>query len=119
MTTVDATWLIGMRYRGEGGSDATVYLGAGLALYAVWVAAAVPGYRLGALVTDPKRFGFDLVLIIFFAAMFVPLWRGVRRAIAWVVAGLVALAVSYVMPGWWFIVIGAIAGSMVGAFVDE
>jgi predicted branched-subunit amino acid permease len=118
-TTVDATWLIGMRYRSEGGSDASVYLGAGLALYAVWVFAALPGYLLGALVTDPKRFGFDLVLIIFFAAMFVPLWRGVRRAIGWAVAGLVALAVSYVVPGWWFIVIGALTGSIVGAFIDE
>jgi predicted branched-subunit amino acid permease len=119
MTTVDATWLSGMRYRSEGGSDASVYLGAGLALYTVWVVAAVPGYLLGALVTDPKRFGFDLVLIIFFAAMFVPLWRGVRRAIGWAVAGLVAVGVSYLVPGWWFIVIGALTGSIVGAFVDE
>src|ERR1043165_2966968 len=54
MTTVDATWLIGMRYRSEGGSDASVYLGAGLALYAVWVVAAVPAYPLGALVTAPN-----------------------------------------------------------------
>ena len=41
------------------------------------------------------------------------------RQLGWAVAGLVALAVSYVMPGWWFIVIGAIVGSIVGAFVDE
>ena len=29
-TTVDATWLIGMRYRSEGGGDASVFVGAGL-----------------------------------------------------------------------------------------
>ena len=68
---------------------------------------------------DPKRFGFDLMLPIFFAAMFVPLWRGARRATGWAIAGVVALVVSYVVPGWWFIVIGALAGSIVGAFIDD
>jgi predicted branched-subunit amino acid permease len=116
---VDATWLVATRYRSEGGSDVSVFAGAALALGVVWVGAAVPGYLLGAFIADPRRFGFDLMLPIFFAAMFVPLWRGARRAIGWVVAGVVALAVSYLVPGWWFIVAGALTGSIVGAFVDE
>jgi len=116
---VDATWLVWMRYRGEGGGDVSVFAGAGLALYCVWVISAIPGYLLGAFISDPKRFGFDLVLIVFFAAMFVPLWRGMRRAVGWAIAGAVALVVSYVVPGWWFIVIGALTGSIVGAFIDE
>jgi predicted branched-subunit amino acid permease len=118
-TTVDATWLIGIRYRGEGGGDVSVFAGAGLTLWVVWVASALPGYMLGAFISDPKRFGFDLVLIIFFAAMLVPLWRGGRRAIGWAAGGAVALVVSYIVPGWWFIVAGALSGSIVGAFVDE
>ena len=118
-STVDATWLVATRYRAEGGSDAAVFVGAGLALWVVWVGMAVPGYLLGAFIRDPKQFGFDLMLPIFFAAMFVPLWRGARRAIGWVIAGAVALLVSYVVPGWWFIVIGALTGSIVGAFIDE
>jgi hypothetical protein len=40
--------------------------------------------RLGevskALVTEPKRFGLDLVMPCFFLVMLVPLWRGLRRA---------------------------------------
>jgi predicted branched-subunit amino acid permease len=108
-----------VRYRGEGGSDCSVFVGAGLTLWAVWVACAVPGYLLGAFIADPKRFGFDLMLPIFFAAMFVPLWRGTRRAIGWAIAGVVALVVSYLVPGWWFIVIGAVTGSVAGAFIDE
>ena len=118
-STVDATWLIGMRYRAEGGADASIYVGAGLMLWVVWVASAIPGYLLGAFIADPRRFGFDLMLPIFFAAMFVPLWRGMRRAIGWAVAGVVALIVSFVVPGWWFIVIGALTGSVIGAFIDD
>ena len=118
-STVDATWLVATRYRAEGGSDAAVFVGAGLALWVVWVGSAIPGYLLGTFIADPKRFGFDLMLPIFFAAMFVPLWRGARRAIGWVIAGAVALVVSYLVPGWWFIVAGALAGSIAGAFIDE
>lgn len=116
---VDATWLVAVRYRAESGSDYSVFVGACLALWAVWVGSAVPGYLLGAFISDPKRFGFDLIVPIFFAAMFVPLWRGARRAVGWVVAGAVALAVSYIVSGWWFIVIGALSGSIVGAFIDD
>lgn len=117
--TVDATWLIAVRYRADGGSDASVFVGSALTLWAVWVATAVPGYLLGAFISDPKRFGFDLMLPIFFAAMFVPLWRGARRAIGWAISGTVALAASYLLPGWWFIVIGALTGSIAGAFIDD
>jgi predicted branched-subunit amino acid permease len=69
--------------------------------------------------SDPKRFGIDLMLPIFFAAMLVQLWRGPRRAVGWAVAGVVALVMSHLMSGWWFIVIGALAGSIVGGFVDD
>jgi predicted branched-subunit amino acid permease len=117
--TVDATWLIAVRYRAEGGSDASVFAGAGLALWIVWVTSAIPGYLLGAFIADPKRFGFDLMVPIFFAALFVPLWRGARRAVGWVIAGLVALIVSYLVPGWWFIVAGALTGSIAGGFIDD
>ena len=66
-----------------------------------------------------KRFGIDLMLPIFFAAMLVQIWRGPRRAIGWAVAGGVALVAAQLVAGWWFIVIGAVAGSIVGGFVDD
>jgi predicted branched-subunit amino acid permease len=91
---VDATWLVAVRYRAEKGSDYSVFVGAGVGLWIVWVASAIPGYLLGALISDPKRFGFDLIVPIFFAAMFVPLWRGARRAIGWALAGAIAPAIA-------------------------
>ena len=117
--TTDAQWLIGMRYRAEGGSDAAVFLGSGLIMWPLWTASTALGYWLGALVADPKRFGFDLILPIFFAAMLVPLWRGKRRAASWAIAGAVALTTARLVPGWWFIVVGALAGSFAAGFIDE
>jgi predicted branched-subunit amino acid permease len=115
----DPSWLISMRYRAEGGSDAGVFIGSSVVLCAVWLAAIMAGYWLGALMADPRSFGVDLVMPVFFAAMLVPLWRGVRRGIAWVVAGVVALLVQQFVGGWWFIVAGAVAGSIAGGFIDD
>jgi predicted branched-subunit amino acid permease len=115
----DANWLIGTRYHGEGGRDLGVLVGAGVALWMVWVAATVPGYLLGALVADPRRYGIDLVMPIFFAAMIVPLWRGKRAAVPWVVAGLVALVTARLVEGYAFIIVGSLSGALVGALRDD
>src|SRR4051812_12928524 len=115
----DPSWLISMRYRAQGGSDAGVFIGSSAILAVVWIVAVSAGYWLGVLMADPRVFGVDLVMPIFFAAMLVPLWRGARRSIAWVVAGAVALFVQQIIGGWWFIVAGAVAGSIVGGFLDD
>ncbi len=119
LTITDANWLIGTRYRTEGGGDASVVVGVALALWCFWVVATVPGYLLGAIVTDPKRIGLDMVMPAFFVAMLFPLWRGPRRAIGWGVAGIVALIAAQLVPGWWFIVIGAVVGSVTGGLLDD
>ena len=116
--TTDPGWIIAMRYRAQGGNDAAVFLGGGLAVWVAWMSATWVGYLAGALVADPRKIGLDLVLPIFFAAMLVPLWRGGRRALAWAVAGAVALATEHLVSGWWFVITGALAGSIVEGFAD-
>ncbi|MEX0751346.1 MAG: AzlC family ABC transporter permease [Xanthobacteraceae bacterium] len=118
-TITDPGWLIAMHYYSKGGRDASILVGGGLAFWVLWVASCVPGYLLGALVSDQKSFGFDVIMPAFFVVMLVPLWQGTRRAIPWAVAGAVALAVAQLVPGWWFIMAGAIAGSIAGGFLDE
>jgi 4-azaleucine resistance transporter AzlC len=115
----DPSWLIAMRYRSQGGSDAGVLLGSSVLLAVAWVAATCVGHVGGTMIADPRRYGIDLVMPIFFAAMLIPLWRGGRPAIAWIVAGVVAVAVQQIAGGWWFIVAGAVAGSVVGGFLDD
>jgi len=115
----DPSWIIAMRYRANGGSDAGILLGSSVLLAVAWVGASCLGYIGGTLIADPRRYGIDLVMPIFFAAMLIPLWRGRRPAIAWVVAGVVAVTVHQLAGGWWFIVAGAIAGSVVGGLLDD
>jgi predicted branched-subunit amino acid permease len=115
----DANWLIGTRYHSEGGRDLGVLIGAGLALWIVWVLATIPGHILGALVSDPRQYGIDLVMPIFFAAMIVPMWKGRRAAVPWVVAGLVALVTAKLIDGYAFIITGSLAGALTGAFRND
>lgn len=116
----DASWLIGARYHAEGGRDLGVLFGAGLVIWVSWVAATLPGYLAGALVPDTRVLALDLVVPILFSAMLVPLWRGFRAAaLPWGVAALVALAVQALMPGYAFIIVGALAGALTGALVRE
>lgn len=116
--TTDPAWLITMRAQREGASAPSVFLGASLVLLTMWMTVTTLGFGLGALVGDPRRFGLDLVMPIFFAAMLVPLWRGARPAIPWLVAGVVAIAVQKLFGGWYFVVAGALAGMLVGGFLD-
>jgi predicted branched-subunit amino acid permease len=51
--------------------------------------------------------------------MLVPLWRGARGAVPWIVAGAVAVAVQQLFGGWYFVVAGALAGSVLGGFMHE
>jgi 4-azaleucine resistance transporter AzlC len=118
-TITDPGWLIATNYHAQGGRDASILVGGGLAFWLLWVGSVVPGYLLGALVTDQKSFGLDVIMPAFFVVMLVPLWRGAPRAIPWAVAGGVALAVAALVPGWWFIMAGSVAGAVAGGLIDE
>src|SRR3712207_7202387 len=59
---------IGTRYRAQGGTDLGILFGAGFALWVAWILATLPGFFAGALVSEPARYGIDLVMLIFFSA---------------------------------------------------
>ena len=73
----EPNWILSMRYRAEGGRDPAYFVGSGVMVWCAWVSAAAPGWWLGAAVGDPARFGLDLVMPVFFAAMLV---QAVARA---------------------------------------
>ncbi len=112
-------WLIAMRYRAAGGTDHSIVLSSGIALWLIWIAFTVLGYLLGAVVADPRRYALDLVMPVFFTVMLVPLWSGPRRAIAWIVAGVIALATAELVPGSWYIITGTVTGTLTAGWLDE
>jgi len=112
-------WLIGLRYRAEGGADAGTLAGSGVALWIVWIAGTMTGHLIGSLVADPQRYGLDLIMPVFFTVILVPLWRGARRAVPWAVAGASALVAARWLPGSWYLMVGSVAGAIVAGLQDD
>lgn len=115
----DMSWIATIRYRRQGGADAGYLLGTSLTVWLAWIPVTVVGYLGGAMIADPRRFGLDLIIPIYFIAMLVPIWPGARRAVPWAIAGIVALVAERFVPGWWFIICGAFAGAISGGFIDD
>lgn len=115
----DNNWAATMRYYAQGGRDAGFFVGSGAFTWLMWVLSSAAGQVIGGGLPDPKAVAIDVVVPAFFIAMLVPNWKGRREFVGWGVAALVSVAASYLVPGWWFIFIGAICGAVAGGFTDD
>ena len=115
----EPNWLLALRYHANGGRDPNFLVGTCVMMYVVWVLATIPGFWLGAAAGDPRRFGLDMVVPAFFVAMLVPMWKGPRRSLSWIVGGAAAVVVYLLFGGYWYVVGGALAGCIAGAFTDD
>lgn len=115
----DNNWAATMRYHARGGRDAGFFVGSGIFTWVMWALSSVAGQVIGGGLPDPKAVAIDLVVPAFFIAMLVPNWRGRREMVGWSVAAAVSVGASFVVPGWWFIFIGALSGAVAGGFADD
>jgi predicted branched-subunit amino acid permease len=116
----DHNWALSVRQMNQGNNDAAYLLGGGFALYFPWLAMTVAGYLAGAVLHLPPGHPVFFAALAAFAAMLAQMWRGLGDALPWVVAVLVAVIVSRLLPGtFWHIVAGALCGSLVGGLRDQ
>ncbi|HYE00618.1 MAG TPA: AzlC family ABC transporter permease [Alphaproteobacteria bacterium] len=113
----DETWGLSLADLEKGGRDAAFLAGAGLCLYVFWFAGSILGRLFGGLVPDPERFGLDFLGTAFFIALLSGFWKGRGDILPWLAAGGTALAAQALIPGTWYIVIGALSGSLLGAWL--
>lgn len=99
----------------DGERDAGHILGGGLLLWAVWAVATAFGVLAGAALGDLDRFGIDVVMAAFFAALTIGMVPSLRKAVPVVVACIVALVTLPFVPNGWNIIVAALAGGLVGA----
>ena len=110
---IDETWALTMGELSEGSGRGAFMLGSGVAVWLFWVAATIVGASIGAAIGDPSRYGLDFVLPAIFIAIAVGLWEGKSTLLPWGVAFVVAVVTAETLPGRWYILAGAIAGSLV------
>ena len=93
--------------------------GTGFLFYLAWQVSTIAGNLFGQHIADPKRLGFDFAFAAIFLALLVGMWRGKHDGLPWIVAAGVSVLSAYFIPGNWYIILGALAGSLTGVMVDR
>ena len=114
----DESWALALTAYEQGERDAAFLLGSGFTLYGTWVLATLAGYGLGTRMDDPARWGLDFAFPVVFAALLVGRYTGTRELVPWAVAATVAVVAERWVGGSWYILLGGIAGSIVGMMHD-
>ena len=107
-------YTISARDRGE--MDAGILFGSGASMWLIWVASTAVGALAGSFLGDLSRFGFDAVMVTYFAAVIIGQWKGTRDLFPWLAAAAVAVIGTHVLPPGWHIIAGALAGGLVGTW---
>lgn len=114
----DESWALTMGELAKGKSTPEFLLGSGLTTFFAWVSATVVGQALGSAIADPAVWGLDFAFTAVFIALLVSLWQGKSNILPWTVAAITALVTAHLFPGKWYILLGGLAGSFVGAIRD-
>lgn len=114
----EGQWAVGIQAESSGDRDLGVLIGSSLMVWTLWMAGTALGVVVSPLLGDPRRFGLDLVLVLFFSATLTSGWRGPRDLVPWGAAALATrLPASLVAPEWQ-VIVAALVGALVGAWRD-
>jgi 4-azaleucine resistance transporter AzlC len=110
----DANWALSLDALRRDKPGMGILLGGGLALWLFWVAGTCLGIYFGKAIRDPKDLGLDMVMGCFLLAMVVGGKKDIRILAVWLVAGCAALLARWFLPENTHVVVGALAGGLVG-----
>jgi predicted branched-subunit amino acid permease len=116
LVLTDANWAVAAQDYQNGRRNLEVILGGGFALWLTWVAGTLLGVYFGGLLQEPESLGLDMVLGCFLLAMALGGKKSPRVLVAWAVAGATALMAYRWLPAHTHVVVGALAGGVVGFF---
>jgi predicted branched-subunit amino acid permease len=116
----DQNWAMSVREINRGGRDAAYLLGTGVPMWLAWTVTSGLGHVAGQAIRPPPGHPLFFAAIAVFVSMLAGMWRGRRDVVPWLVAALVSVSVSWLLPGtFWYIVAGAVAGSVVGGWRER
>jgi predicted branched-subunit amino acid permease len=112
----DTNFAYAMAARNYGEPDAGILFGSGVIMWVTWAASTAVGALAGSWLGDVSRFGFDAVMVAYFAAIVVGQWRGRADLFPFAAAAVVSIAGACFLPPGWHIIAGALAGGAAGAY---
>ena len=115
----DESWGLSVADLRRGGRDAAFLIGAGFTLFVFWGTFTVSGRAAGDLSYLIRDWGLAYLTAAFFVALLAGFWRGNGDWLPWLAAGGIAMAAKWLLPGTWYIILGALTGSLLGACRDR
>ena len=116
LVLTDANWAVAAQDYQNGHRNLEVILGGGFALWLTWVVGTLLGVYFGGLLKDPQSLGLDMVLGCFLLSMALGGRKSYRVLVAWTVAAGTSLMAYWWLPPHTHVVVGALAGGVVGVF---
>lgn len=114
----DENWAMTVSAMAKGGGSAAFLMGGGVLAWISWMSTNMIGYGLGSAIDDPARWGLDFAFTATFLALLLGMWKGRGDIVPWLVAALAAILTARFVEGNWHILVGGIAGSLAGAFLE-
>lgn len=110
----DSNWAMAAADRQQGETNVGMLVGGGIALWLTWVLGTLLGVVFGSGIDEPQRFGLDVIMGCFLLAMLVGGRRDLSMLLPWAAAALAALAAMAWLPPHLHVIVGALAGGLVG-----
>ena len=115
----DANWAKAQIKYNEAKSGVADIVGGGIALWLMWVIGTWLGLYVGYLIENPRALGLDMVMYCFLLTMVLGGPKDIRIVSIWLVSAIVSILAFYYLPKNMHVVVGALAGGMVGVFWKE
>ena len=115
----DESWALTMGQFANGGDNGAFLLGSGVMAFLAWFSATAVGQSLGTALQDPGSLGLDFAFTAVFIGLLLGFWKDRNDLLPWGIAALVAVLAAWWLPGKWYILLGGLAGSIVGALRSD
>ena len=111
----DESWALGLRDARQRGDVMSLpfYMGLALGLYASWPSSVAIGAYIGPILGDIRHYGFDMAFPAVFLVMLAGMWKGFKPAIPWLGSLIVGALTYQLLPGPWYVPLGAAAGLVI------
>jgi 4-azaleucine resistance transporter AzlC len=119
----DESWAMGLADAKQRTADAPervfilrYYLGVSVGLYVTWVVFTTLGAAVGSMIGDVESYGLHMAFPAVFLVLLRGMWKGTKAARPWLVSLIAAVATYLLVPGAWYVAVGAMAG-LVSAYL--
>jgi 4-azaleucine resistance transporter AzlC len=115
----DESYAISVRRVVAGEAGPMLLLGANFSVYFIWQLSTLTGLLLGGIIPNSLAQGLELVFPLSFTVLLLPYLRARPLWAAALTAAALALVAKLLLPGTWYIMVGAIGGTVVGAVLEQ